>query len=34
MSEVNIQLKDGAAIPIPAPTTVAEALKKLDRDVA
>src|SRR5207244_8119253 len=34
MSEVNIQLKDGAAIPIPAPVTVAEALKKLDRDVA
>src|SRR5437667_4713455 len=34
MSEVNIQLKDGAAIPIPAPTTVEEALKKLDRDLA
>ena len=34
MSEINVQLKDGAAQPLAAPVTVAEALKKLDRDVA
>jgi len=34
MSEINVQLKDGAAIPMLASSTVAEALKKLDRDVA
>lgn len=34
MSEVNVQLKDGAAAQLPASATVAEALKKLDRDVA
>ena len=34
MSEINVQLKDGAAVPMPASSTVAEALKKLDRDVA
>src|SRR5436190_16625272 len=34
MSEINIQLKDGRAAQMPAPVTVAEALKKLDRDVA
>ena len=34
MSEINVQLKDGAPIPMPASTTVAEALKKLDRDLA
>ncbi len=34
MSEINVQLKDGAASQMPASSTVAEALKKLDRDVA
>lgn len=34
MSEINVQLKDGAPVQVPGPTTVAEALKKLDRDVA
>src|SRR5882724_1124845 len=34
MSEINVQLNDGAAIPMPSSTTVAEALKKLDRDLA
>jgi threonyl-tRNA synthetase len=34
MSEINVQLKDGAPIPVPASATVAEALKKLDRDLA
>src|SRR5262252_559238 len=34
MSEINVQLKDGAPVAVPSPTTVAEALKKLDRDVA
>ncbi|MDT4953141.1 MAG: threonyl-tRNA synthetase [Acidobacteriota bacterium] len=34
MSEINVQLKDGAAQPVSVPVTVAEALKKLDRDVA
>ena len=34
MSEINVQLNDGAAIPVPSSTTVAEALKKLDRDLA
>src|SRR5947209_8280443 len=34
MSEINVQLKDGPAAQMPAPVTVAEALKKLDRDVA
>src|SRR5205085_5979828 len=34
MSEINVQLKDGAAAQINAPVTVAEALKKLDRDLA
>src|SRR4030095_7582753 len=34
MSEINVQLKDGAAVPMPASSTVAEALKKLDRDLA
>jgi threonyl-tRNA synthetase len=34
MSEINVQLKDGAAQSLPVPVTVAEALKKLDRDVA
>lgn len=34
MSDINVQLKDGASVPVPASTTVAEALKKLDRDVA
>jgi threonyl-tRNA synthetase len=34
MSEINVQLKDGAAAQIAAPVTVGEILKKLDRDVA
>jgi threonyl-tRNA synthetase len=34
MSEINVQLKDGASVPMPASSTIAEALKKLDRDVA
>src|SRR6266516_201325 len=34
MSEVNVQLKDGAAAQLSGPVTVAEALKKLDRDLA
>ena len=34
MSEINVQLKDGAPMPVPDSATVAEALKKLDRDVA
>ncbi len=34
MSEINVQLKDGVAVQMPASATVAEALKKLDRDVA
>ena len=34
MSEINVQLKDGAAVPMPASATIAEALKKLDRDLA
>ncbi len=34
MSEINIQLKDGAPVQVPGSTTVAEALKKLDRDIA
>ncbi|HEX8922136.1 MAG TPA: threonine--tRNA ligase, partial [Pyrinomonadaceae bacterium] len=34
MSEINVQLKEGAAQSLPAPVTVAEALKRLDRDAA
>jgi threonyl-tRNA synthetase len=34
MSEINVQLKDGAPVQVPGSTTVAEALKKLDRDRA
>jgi threonyl-tRNA synthetase len=34
MSEINVQLKGGSPIPVPASATVAEALKKLDRDLA
>ncbi|HEV8371360.1 MAG TPA: threonine--tRNA ligase [Pyrinomonadaceae bacterium] len=34
MSEINVQLKNGAAVPMPASSTIAEVLKKLDRDVA
>ena len=34
MSEINVQLKGGAAAQIPAPVTVAEALKRLDREAA
>ena len=34
MSEINVQLNDGAPVQIPSSTTVGEALKKLDRDVA
>ena len=34
MSEINVQLKDGTPVAVPVSTTVADALKKLDRDVA
>ncbi len=34
MSEVNIQLKGGASAQMPAPVTVADALKRLDREAA
>src|SRR6266480_4959877 len=34
MSEVNVKLKDGATMQMPASITVGEALKKLDRDMA
>src|SRR5262245_42428505 len=34
MSDINVQLNDGAAMQMPAAITVAEALKKLDRDLA
>ena len=34
MSDVNVQLDDGPSAQMPAPVTVAEALKKLDRDLA
>jgi threonyl-tRNA synthetase len=34
MSDINVQIKNGPAAQFPAPVTVAEALKKLDRDAA
>ena len=34
MSEITVQINDGASAQIPAPVTVGEALKKLDRDLA
>ena len=34
MSEINVQIKDGAQASLPAPVTVGEALKRLDRDAA
>ena len=34
MSEINVQLKGGSPVPVPASATVAEALKKLDRELA
>src|SRR5947209_16871328 len=34
MNGINVQLKDGPAAQMPAPVTVAEALKKLDREAA
>src|SRR3954469_15010391 len=34
MSEINVQIKDGAAATLSAPVTVGEALKRLDRDAA
>jgi threonyl-tRNA synthetase len=34
MSEINVQINDGPSAQIPAPVTVGEALKKLDRDAA
>src|SRR6266576_1438876 len=34
MSEINVQLNDGAPVQVPGSTTVADALKKLDRDLA
>src|SRR3989441_10824797 len=34
MSEINVQVNDGPSSQMPAPVTVAEVLKKLDRDTA
>src|SRR5437870_13116938 len=34
MSEINVKLNDGAPVQVPSSTTVAEALKRLDRDAA
>src|SRR5437879_13095599 len=34
MGEINVQLMDGAPVVVSSSTTVAEALKKLDRDLA
>src|SRR4051794_22462226 len=34
MSEINVQLKNGELVSMPDSATVAEALKKLDRDLA
>src|SRR5215208_2054249 len=34
MSEINVQLKNGEPVPVPDSSTVAEALKRLDRDLA
>jgi threonyl-tRNA synthetase len=34
MSEINVKLNDGTAVSVPSSSTVAEALKKLDRDLA
>jgi threonyl-tRNA synthetase len=34
MSEINVQLKEGQPVALPVPVTVAEALKRLDRDAA
>src|SRR5437660_4769733 len=34
MSEINVQLKDGVSIAMPSSSTIADALKKLDRDLA
>jgi threonyl-tRNA synthetase len=34
MSEINVQLKNGASVQVPGSVTVGEALKRLDRDAA
>src|SRR6266496_1461211 len=34
MSEINVQLKDGVPVAMPSSSTIADALKKLDRDLA
>src|SRR5690242_9999746 len=34
MSEINVQLKNGQPVPVPDSATVADALKRLDRDLA
>src|SRR5215218_3572575 len=34
MSEIKVQLKNGEPVPVPDSATVAEALKRLDRDLA
>jgi threonyl-tRNA synthetase len=34
MSEINVQIKDGAQASLPAPVSVGEALKRLDREAA
>jgi threonyl-tRNA synthetase len=34
MSEINVEIKNGASAQVPAPVTVGDALKRLDREVA
>src|SRR5258707_2434050 len=34
MSEINVEIKGGASLSIPSPVSVADALKRLDRDLA
>src|SRR5438309_706096 len=34
MGEINVQLKDGVSVAMPSSSTIADALKKLDRDLA
>src|SRR5260370_4724250 len=34
MSQISVQLRDGAPVQVPGSTTVVEALKRLDRDLA
>src|SRR5258705_201681 len=34
MSEINVEIKNGASAQVPAPVTVGDALKRLDRELA